>query len=143
MILHTHKLIPPKIELLSFPVHGDERGSLIALEAERDIPFEVRRAYYIYGTRGDTPRGFHAHRTLKQLLVAVSGSVSLRCEYGEHRETVVLDSPTKGLLIEGMVWHEMHDFSPDCVLMVFASDHYREEDYVRNYDVFKQMDALC
>lgn len=128
----------PKAEIISFPVHGDERGALIALEGERDIPFEVRRVYYIYGTRSDMPRGFHAHKHLKQLLVAVSGSVTVTCEYGRQKEKYLLDSPSRGLLLEGLVWREMHDFSPDCVLVVFASEHYREEDYIRDYQVFKQ-----
>ena len=128
----------PKAEIISFPVHGDERGALIALEGERDIPFEVRRVYYIYGTRSDMPRAFHAHKHLKQLLVAVSGSVTVTCEYGRQKEKYLLDSPSRGLLLEGLVWREMHDFSPDCVLVVFASEHYREEDYIRDYQVFKQ-----
>ena len=128
----------PKAEIFQFPIHGDSRGCLIALEGEHDIPFEVRRVYYIYGTRSDTPRGFHAHKHLKQMLVAVSGSVTIFCEYGEKKEKYLLDTPSKGLLLEGLVWREMHDFSPDCVLMVFASEHYREEDYIRDYNVFRQ-----
>ena len=128
----------PKAEIVQFPVHGDNRGCLIALEGGRDIPFEVRRVYYIYGTHSDMPRGFHAHRSLKQLLVAVSGSVTVTCEYGEKKEKFLLDTPSRGLLLEGLVWREMHDFSPDCVLMVFASEHYREEDYIRDYNVFRQ-----
>ena len=72
----------PKAEIVKFPIHGDNRGSLIALESGSDIPFEIRRVYYIYGTRNDLPRGFHAHKNLKQMLVAVSGSVTIVCEYG-------------------------------------------------------------
>ena len=128
----------PKAEIVQFPIHGDNRGSLIALEGGSDIPFEVRRVYYVYGTRSNMPRGFHAHKHLKQLLVAVSGSVTVSCEYGTRKEKFSLDSPEKGLLLEGLVWREMHDFSPDCVLMVFASEHYHEEDYIRDYNVFRQ-----
>lgn len=113
----------PKVELVHFCVHGDERGSLIALEGERDIPFKVRRVYYIYDTQSDMPRGFHAHKHLKQLLIAVSGSVTITCEYGKKKERYLLETPSQGLLLEGLIWREMHDFSPDCVLVVFASEH--------------------
>lgn len=128
----------PRAEIVQFSIHGDDRGCLIALEGGRDIPFEVRRVYYIYGTRSDMPRGFHAHKHLKQMLVAVSGSVTVSCEFGATKERFLLDSPSRGLLLEGLIWREMHDFSPDCVLMVFASEHYREEDYIRDYNVFRQ-----
>ena len=128
----------PRAEIVQFHIHGDERGSLIALEGGSDIPFEVRRVYYIYGTHSGIPRGFHAHRILKQLLVAVSGAVTISCEYNSRKNQYHLDSPDKGLLLEGLVWREMYDFSPDCVLMVLASEHYHEEDYIRSYDVFKK-----
>ena len=128
----------PNTEIVKLSVHGDERGSLIALESGSDIPFEVLRVYYIYGTHSDTPRGFHAHRHLKQMLVAVSGSVTVSCEYNSQKNQYHLDSPDKGLLIEGLVWREMYDFSENCVLMVLASEHYHEEDYIRSYDAFKK-----
>lgn len=128
----------PRAEIVQFSIHSDDRGCLIALEGGRDIPFEVRRVYYIYGTRSDMPRGFHAHKHLKQMLIAVSGSVTVSCEFGATKERFLLDSPSRGLLLEGLIWREMHDFSPDCVLMVFASEHYREEDYIRDYNVFRR-----
>ena len=127
-----------RAEILSFPIHGDARGSLIALECEQDIPFKVRRVYYIYGTQQGIPRGFHAHRTLSQVLIAVSGSVRVCCEYNSERKEFLLDSPDQGLLLEGLVWREMHDFSEGCVLLVLASEHYCEEDYIRDYDIFQE-----
>ena len=130
------------VKLVQFAVHGDSRGSLIALECEKEVPFCVRRTYYIYGTQPGTPRGFHAHRNLKQLLIAVSGSVSIHCEFNGVKQEFILDSPSKGLLIEGLVWREMHDFSEDAVLLVLASEYYSEEDYIRDYDVFKQEDFV-
>ena len=126
----------PRAEIIYFPVHGDERGSLVALEAERDIPFKIRRAYYIYGTQQGVPRGFHAHRTLKQVLIAVSGAVCIHCEFNAKKEEFFLDKPNKGLLLDGLVWREMHDFSEGCVLLVLASEHYCEKDYIRNYEFF-------
>ena len=83
----------PNVTPLQFTVHGDSRGSLIALESEYDVPFAVRRTYYIYGTQPGTPRGFHAHRNLKQILIAVSGSVSIHCEFGGVKQEFLLNSP--------------------------------------------------
>ena len=128
----------PKVESVSLSIHDEAPGSRITLDGGCDIPFEIRRVYYIYGARSDTSRGFHAHKCLKQLLVAVSGSVTITCEYSGRRETYLLDSPVKGLLVQGLVWRELHGFSPDCVLVVLASEHYREEDYIRDYNVFRQ-----
>ena len=120
------------VALRTFPIRGDERGSLIALEAGFDVPFDVKRVYYIFGTTEGVARGFHAHRNLKQVLVAVSGKVRIHCEWEGHTEEIWLDSPDKGLHIEGPVWREMHDFTPDCVLMVLASEHYDATEYIRN-----------
>ena len=129
------------VELLPLQVHGDDRGSLIALENGHNLPFDVKRVYYIYGTKAGVPRGFHAHRKLKQLLIAVSGSVTVKTEHDGKTETHLLNRPDEGLLIEGLVWRKMHDFSPDCVLVVLADEYYNESDYIRDYNVFKQEDA--
>lgn len=130
------------VETLPLQVHGDDRGSLIALENGHNLPFDVKRVYYIYGTQAGVPRGFHAHRKLKQLLIAVSGSVTVKTEHDGKTETHLLNRPDEGLLINGLVWREMHDFSPDCVLIVLADDYYNEADYIRDYNVFKTEDAL-
>ena len=118
--------------------HGDERGKLIPLEAGcEDVPFDVRRVYYIFDTTPGTVRGMHAHRALKQLLVCVSGACTISCEMPDGtRSTHRLDWPTKGLLIEGLVWREMSEFSKDAVLVVLASEHYDISDYIRDYAVF-------
>lgn len=91
------------VSLIRFQVHGDDRGSLIALENGHNLPFDVKRVYYIYGTKADVPRGFHAHRQLKQVLVAMSGSVTVKTEHGGKIETHLLNRPDEGLLIEGLV----------------------------------------
>lgn len=124
--------------LISLQVHGDDRGSLIALENGYNLSFDVKRVYYIYGTKEGVSRGFHAHRKLKQLLIAVSGSVTVKTEHDGKTETHLLNRPDEGLLIEGFVWREMHDFSPDCVLIVLADDYYNEADYIRDYATFKR-----
>lgn len=126
--------------LLDFPVRGDARGSLVALEALSDaVPFEIKRMYYIFATRAGVTRGKHAHHRLKQVLVAVSGSCDICLDNGQARQTIHLDNPAKGLYLEGFLWREMSNFSPDCVLAVLASDHYDEKDYVRNYDEFLRL----
>jgi len=124
------------IKIINFPPLGDERGSLIALESNKNIPFEIKRTYYIFGTKGGVSRGFHAHRNINQLAVCVTGSCRFILDNGIIREEVTLNSPTKGLIIENLTWREMHDFSSDCVLLVLASEYYDKEDYVRDYDEF-------
>lgn len=128
------------INTINLQALGDERGSLVAIESEIDVPFNIKRVYYIFYTEEGISRGFHAHRHLKQLAVCVTGSCRFVLDDGKNREEVFLDSSTKGLLIEEMIWREMHDFSPDCVLMVLASEYYDEKDYIRDYREF--LDAV-
>jgi dTDP-4-dehydrorhamnose 3,5-epimerase-like enzyme len=123
-------------KLINFKTLGVEKGPLISLEKDHDIPFEIKRVYYIFDTKKGVERGFHAHKKLKQLAIAVKGSCIFSLDDGNKREEIQLDSPKKGLMIEGLVWREMKDFSEDCVIVVVASDHYDESDYVRDYDKF-------
>lgn len=124
------------IKLIDFPVLGDERGSLLALEGNKNIPFNIKRVYYIYGTQNGVARGFHAHKELKQVAICLNGSCRFVMDNGVEKSDVVLNSPSQGLLIDTMQWHEMYDFSSDCILLVLASDVYDEADYIRNYDDF-------
>lgn len=119
---------------------SDERGSLVAIENGRGIPFDPKRVYYIFNTKENKVRGFHAHKKLSQLLIVTSGSVSVKCEYRNRSEIYVLNAPNEGLLIEGLVWREMFDFSKGAVLIVIASDCYDESDYVRDYNEFKYLE---
>jgi len=123
-------------KLINFTILGDDRGYLISLEQNSNIPFDIKRVYYIYGTKDNVRRGFHAHRDLEQVLICVSGSCKVLIDNGINKEDIVMDLPNKGLVIPPMFWHEMHDFSSDCVLMVLASELYDESDYIRNYDDF-------
>ncbi|HAS6214059.1 TPA: WxcM-like domain-containing protein [Vibrio vulnificus] len=125
-----------KIKLLDFKIMGDERGSLVALEQNKHIPFAIKRVYYIFGTQKDVARGFHAHRDLLQVAVCVKGRCDILMDDGCFKQTITLDSPDKGLLIDIMQWHEMYNFSDDCVLLVLASDIYDESDYIRDYGLF-------
>jgi len=131
-------------KLLDFKTLGDERGSLIALEENYNAPFEIKRVYYIFDTKKGVRRGYHAHRDLKQIAIAVKGSCKFLIDNGNKKEDILLDNPNKGLLIEGLIWREMYDFSEDCVLMVIASEHYDEKDYIRDYDDFlKEVNSGC
>lgn len=120
----------------SFTRHGDGRGQLIAVEAERDIPFPIRRVYYMYGVGKGVRRGFHAHKRLEQILICMHGSCKILLDDGKERVTVPLERPDTGLYIGNAVWREMFDFSPDAVLAVLASEVYDEADYIRDYDQF-------
>lgn len=124
------------IKTIKFDVLGDERGSLIALEQFKNIPFEIKRTYYIFGTKQGVVRGFHAHKALQQVAVCVSGSCRIMMDDGRNKEYVMLDRPDIGLLIDVMQWHEMDQFSDDCVLLVLANDLYDEADYIRSYEQF-------
>lgn len=123
-------------EIIDFKTLGDERGSLIAIEEGYNAPFEIKRIYYIFDTKKGVERGFHAHIKLKQIVIAVKGSCTFVIDNGKKRKEIILDNPNKGLLIEGLIWREMKDFSEDCVLIVLASEHYSECDYIRNYNKF-------
>lgn len=124
------------IKIVNFLPLGDERGSLVSLEAGKSVPFDIKRVYYIFDTKEGGSRGYHAHRNLKQVAVCVKGSCRFILDDGYKQEEIILDSSTKGVLIEGLIWREMHEFTSDCVLMVLASEHYDESDYIRNYDEF-------
>lgn len=115
---------------------GDHRGKLIALESGIDIPFEVKRVFYIYGTQPGVPRGQHSHHAIKQYLIAVSGSCKVTLDDGNEKKTYELNQPNIGLFQDALIWGEMHDFSEDCVLLVLASGHYDNADYIRDYDTF-------
>ncbi|NHB96451.1 sugar 3,4-ketoisomerase [Photorhabdus stackebrandtii] len=127
------------IKLIDFKTLGDERGQLISLEANKNIPFEIKRVYYIFNTKSGVSRGFHAHKELKQVLFAVKGSCRILLDDGKATEDMILDQPQKGILIDSFIWREMHDFSEDCVLVVLANQHYDESDYIRDYKAFSNM----
>lgn len=128
-----------EIKLIQLQTHGDDRGSLVALEEGKNIPFQIKRVYYMFSTKDGVHRGFHAHKKLKQVAIAVRGSCRFILDDGKERIEVLLDNPAQGLLIESFMWREMYDFSDDCVLMVLADNLYDEADYVRDYSIFSKM----
>jgi dTDP-4-dehydrorhamnose 3,5-epimerase-like enzyme len=124
------------IRPVTFLPKGDAKGWLIALQGGEQVPFSIQRIYYIYATESGVRRGKHAHRRLRQMAICVAGSCRFIMDNGFKRQTITLDRNTQGLLIEPMIWHEMEDFSANCVLLVLASDRYDESEYIRNYEEF-------
>ena len=119
---------------LKFADLGDERGKLVVAEGEIDIPFEIKRVFYRYGSDPDVVRGQHANRLSEFVLINVAGSSKVMITDGEDREIVELSRPMDGLYIPRMIWKEMYDFSADSVLLVLASTHYDGSEYIRDYD---------
>lgn len=121
-----------------FQPHGDDRGQLVALEEFNDIPFQIKRVYYIYDTAPGVIRGFHAHKNLQQILICIHGSCKIKLDNGCEKKVVPLEKPYEGLYVSSNMWREMYDFSPHAVLLVLASELYDEADYIRDYQEFLQ-----
>lgn len=126
-----------------FQPHGDDRGQLVALEEFKDIPFRIKRVYYMYDTATGVARGFHAHKSLQQILICIHGSCKVCLDNGKEKKIVPLEKPYEGLYIANNMWREMFDFSSDAVLMVLASELYDESDYIRDYDKFLEFVKNC
>ena len=125
--------------LINMKVFGDERGKLISLESNKNIPFEIKRVYYIYDTIPDFERGKHAHKNLEQIIIAIDGSCQFVLDDGKTREELWLNRPDVGLYIGKNMWREMRHFSYGCKLMVLASEHYDEKEYIRDYKKFLEI----
>ena len=121
-------------KLLSLQTIGDERGKLVSLESLKNLPFAIKRVYYMFDTSPDLPRGFHAHKELEQLVIAIDGEFVL--DDGKNKESVWLNRPDVGLYIGKNMWREMRNFSYGCKLMILASDYYDESEYIRDYAEF-------
>lgn len=117
-------------------IFGDERGKLISIEGNKNIPFDIKRVYWIFDTLPDQKRGCHAHKDLEQIIVAMDGACQFVLDDGKTREKVWLNRPDQGLYIGPNMWREMKHFSYGCKLMVLANKHYDEKEYIRNYEDF-------
>ena len=118
---------------------GDERGKLISLESHKNLPFAIKRVYYMFDTSPDSPRGFHAHKELEQIVIAIDGACEFVLDDGKGKESLWLNRPDVGLYIGKNMWREMRNFSYGCKLMILASDYYDESEYIRDYDEFLRM----
>ena len=123
-------------KLLTFKDLGDERGKLVVVEGGKDIPFEIARAFYIYGSDSTVVRGKHANRNSEFVLVNVAGKSKVMITDGSKKDIVELNKPMEAVYIPKMIWKEMYDFSNDCVLMVISDKLYDVDEYIRDYDAF-------
>jgi dTDP-4-dehydrorhamnose 3,5-epimerase-like enzyme len=129
--------ITKQAQMLEFSEKGDERGHLVIVEGGRDIPFDIKRIFYIYGSDKDVVRGQHANRRTEFVLINVAGTSKVRVRDGKGNETLYsLNRPHTGIYLPNMIWKDMLDFSEDSVLLVLASEHYDSEEYIRDYDEF-------
>ena len=127
-----------RVQMLDFTQHGDARGHLVIVEGAKDIPFEIKRAFYIYGSDADVVRGQHANRLSEFVLINVAGKSKVKVKDGAGNEAIYcLNRPHTGVYLPNMVWKEMYDFSPDSVLLVLASTHYDPDEYIRDYRDFE------
>ena len=128
-----------KVRRLDVPQRGDHRGQMVIVEGTIDVPFEIKRAFYIYGSDSEVVRGQHANRRTEFVLINVAGKSKVKVKDGEGNEAIFcLNRPHTGIYLPRMVWKDMYDFSPDSVLLVLASEHYDAEEYIRNYDDFQK-----
>ncbi|MFL0251667.1 sugar 3,4-ketoisomerase [Clostridium neuense] len=122
--------------LMKFKCINGQYGKLVPIEGNFDVPFQIKRVFYIYGVDSNVIRGHHALRKSHQILICLKGSVKIRLRTPIDEEIVELSNPEEGLYIGKLIWREMFDFSEDAVLFVLASEHFEEEDYIRNYDFY-------
>ncbi|MBQ6520924.1 MAG: FdtA/QdtA family cupin domain-containing protein [Anaerolineaceae bacterium] len=129
-----------EVKLLQFTEKGDERGRLVIVEGGQDIPFEIKRVFYIYGSSPDVIRGKHANRRSEFILINVAGSSKVRVIDRSGNEIVIsLTHPHTGIYLPALVWKDMYDFSPDSVLLVLSSEHYDPNEYIRDYEEFRRI----
>lgn len=135
--------IHDQYKILEFNDLGDERGKLVVVEGESDIPFDIKRVFYIYGSDTDVIRGQHANKKTEFVLINVSGTSKVKVDNGVETEIIELNRPRMGLYLPNNLWKDMYDFSEDSVLLVLASEHYDSSEYIRDYEQFvKEVGAL-
>lgn len=124
-----------RYKIIEFVDLGDERGNLVVIEGDgMDIPFDIKRVFYIYGSDSTVVRGQHANKETEFLLVNVNGTSKVRVDDGKESAIIELNKPRMGLYISSMLWKDMYDFSEDSVLLVLASKHYDGNEYIRDYN---------
>ena len=127
-------------QMLEFSQRGDERGHLVVVEGHQDIPFDIKRIFYIYGSDKEVVRGQHANRKSEFVLINVAGTSKVKVKDGKGNEAIYsLNRPHTGIYLPKLVWKDMYDFSEDSVLLVLDSEHYDPEEYIRNYDEFVEI----
>lgn len=125
-----------QVRMIGFKENGDERGRLVVVEGLKDIPFEIKRIFYIYGSDADVVRGCHANKRTEFVLINVCGSSKVKVKDAHNEKIFVLERPHTGIYLPQMTWKEMYDFSSDSILLVLASEHYDPKEYIRSYEEF-------
>ena len=136
MVLRVKMNLRERCKVIEFGDLGDERGKLVVIEGNQDIPFEIKRVFYIYGSDDTVVRGKHANRESEFVLINVAGTSKVRITDGNEEFVVELNRPMMGVYIPKMVWKDMYEFSSDSVLLVLASTHYDGKEYIRDYDEY-------
>ena len=132
------------VQMLEFSQHGDERGQLVIVEGNKDIPFDIKRIFYIYGSDREVIRGQHANQKTRFVLINVAGTSKVRVKDGKGNEAVFsLNRQHTGIYLPTMIWKEMYDFSEDSVLLCLASEHYDANEYIRDYTEFEEYINNC
>jgi hypothetical protein len=126
-------------KIIELPKVNDIRGNLTFIEGNEHVPFDIKRVYYLYDVPGGEKRGGHAHKSLKQFIIAASGSFDVILDDGNDRKRFHLNRSYYGLYVPTMIWRELDNFSSGSVCVVLASEHFSEEDYIRNYEEFKKL----
>lgn len=126
------------VKTIRFKVNDDKWGRLVPIEGNDTVPFDIKRVYYIYDVNQEKRRGFHSHKKLEQVLICVHGSIKILVKTPKEEKVIKLDNPNKGLYIGNNVWREMFDWEDEAVLLVLASEHYDESDYIRNYEDYEK-----
>lgn len=130
--------VTEQCKVLNFKDLGDERGKLVVIEGHQDIPFDIQRVFYMYGSDSEVTRGQHANRQSEFVLINVGGTSKVRIDNGHSEAIIELNKPMMGLYIPTMVWKDMYDFSEDSILLVLASTHYDGTEYIRDYEKYKK-----
>ena len=130
--------VTEQCKVLNFADKGDARGKLVVVEGAKDIPFEIKRVFYIYGSDSEVVRGQHANRNSEFVLINVSGTSKVRVDNGFEEDIIELNRPRMGLYLPTMLWKDMYEFSADSVLLVLANTHYDGSEYIRDYDAYLQ-----
>jgi len=142
--MNSKKTIVDECRLIDLRKIHDVRGNLTPIESGRDIPFDIKRIYYLYDVPSGESRGAHAHKELQQLIIAANGSFSITLDDGKNKKSYTLNRPYQGLLIVPGIWRDLDDFSSGAVLLCLASEHYLASDYIRDYDNFlKYKEVSC
>ena len=131
--------IEERYKLLSFPDLGDERGNLVVVEGGVQIPFDIKRIFYIYGSDDTVVRGQHANLRSEFVLINVAGTSKVKVDDGKETRVIELNQPRMGVYLSKMLWKEMYDFSADSVLLVLSNEHYDAGEYVRDYEEYMRL----